>query len=41
MYINPSVSASKLRLGSVFEGGACNDAGPRYEVPVRTSYILP
>jgi len=41
MNINPSESASKSSLASVFEGGACSDAGPRKEVPVLTSYILP
>jgi hypothetical protein len=41
MNINPSESASKSSLGSVFEGAGCSDAGPRNEVPVLTSYMLP
>ena len=41
IYINPSESVSKSSFGRVFDGGACNDAGPTNAVPDNGSYILP
>src|ERR671934_1583124 len=37
---SPFASASRSGLGSTFEGGPCNEAGPAYALPIKGSYVL-